>query len=31
MDKQAILMKKYMQVKEVEKGISSYLGSVISK
>ncbi len=28
---QAILMKKYMQVKEVEKGISSYLGSVISK
>ncbi len=28
---QAILMKKYMQVKEVEKGISSFLGSVILK
>lgn len=28
---QAILMKKYMQVKEVEKGISAFLGSVILK
>ena len=30
-DNQAILMKKYMQVKEVEKGISAFLGSVILK
>ena len=30
-DNQAILMKKYMQVKEVEKGISAFLGSVIVK
>ncbi|HXI00465.1 MAG TPA: DNA primase [Sphingobacteriaceae bacterium] len=30
-DNQAILMKRYMQVKEVEKGISTYLGSVILK
>lgn len=30
-DNQAILMKRYMQVKEVEKGISSFLGSVIVK
>lgn len=28
---QAILMKKYLQVKEVEKGISAFLGSVIVK
>jgi DNA primase len=28
---QAILMKRYMQVKEVEKGISKFLGSVIVK
>ncbi len=30
-DNQAILMKKYLQVKEVEKGISAFLGSVIVK
>ncbi len=30
-DNQAILMKRYMQVKEVEKGISTFLGSVIVK
>ncbi len=30
-DNQAILMKKYLQVKEVEKGISKFLGSVIVK
>jgi DNA primase len=30
-DNQAILMKRYMQVKEVEKGISTYLGSVVVK
>lgn len=30
-DNQAILMKRYMQVKEVEKGISAYLGSVVVK
>ncbi|HEY0898683.1 MAG TPA: DNA primase, partial [Sphingobacteriaceae bacterium] len=30
-DNQAILMKRYMQVKEVEKGISAFLGSVIVK
>ena len=30
-DNQAILMKRYMQVKEVEKGISKFLGSVIVK
>ncbi len=30
-DNQAILMKKYLQVKEVEKGISLFLGSVIVK
>ncbi len=30
-DNQAILMKRYMQVKEVEKGISIFLGSVILK
>lgn len=30
-DNQSILMKKYMQVKEVEKGISLFLGSVIVK
>lgn len=30
-DNQAILMKKYLQVKEVEKGISQFLGSVIVK
>jgi len=30
-DNQAILMKKYLQVKEVEKGISVFLGSVIVK
>lgn len=30
-DNQAILMKKYLQVKEVEKGISTFLGSVIVK
>jgi DNA primase len=30
-DNQAILMRRYMQVKEVEKGISLFLGSVILK
>ncbi len=30
-DNQAILMRRYMQVKEVEKGISMFLGSVILK
>ncbi len=30
-DNQAILMRKYLQVKEVEKGISLFLGSVIVK
>ena len=30
-DNQAILMRRYMQVKEVEKGISIFLGSVILK
>jgi DNA primase len=30
-DNQAILMRKYLQVKEVEKGISMFLGSVILK
>ncbi|MGV3684452.1 MAG: DNA primase [Daejeonella sp.] len=30
-DNQAILMKKYLQVKEVEKGISAFLGSVVVK
>lgn len=30
-DNQAILMRRYMQVKEVEKGISMFLGSVIIK
>ncbi|HEY0666819.1 MAG TPA: DNA primase [Sphingobacteriaceae bacterium] len=30
-DNQAILMQRYMQVKEVEKGISGFLGSVIVK
>jgi DNA primase len=30
-DNQAILMQRYMRVKEVEKGISNYLGSVILK
>lgn len=30
-DNQAILMQRYMQVKEVEKGISAFLGSVIVK
>ena len=30
-DNQMILMKRYMQVKEVEKGISSFLGAVINK
>ncbi|RXF67613.1 DNA primase [Arcticibacter tournemirensis] len=30
-DNQAILMQRYMRVKEVEKGISSFLGSVIVK
>ncbi len=30
-DNQAILMKRYLQVKEVEKGISKFLGSVIVK
>lgn len=30
-DNQVILMQRYMQVKEVEKGISSFLGSVIVK
>lgn len=30
-DNQAILMQRYMRVKEVEKGISSYLGSVVVK
>ncbi len=30
-DNQAMLMKRYMQVKEVEKGISIFLGSVIVK
>jgi DNA primase len=30
-DNQTILMKRYMQVKEVEKGISSFLGAVINK
>lgn len=30
-DNQAILMRRYMQVKEVEKGISQFLGSVIVK
>lgn len=28
-DNQAILMKRYMQVKEVERGISDFLGTVI--
>jgi DNA primase len=31
MDNQNILMRHYMQVKEVEKGISMFLGSVIIK
>ncbi|MGB4775787.1 MAG: DNA primase, partial [Daejeonella sp.] len=31
LDNQAILMKRYLQVKEVEKGISQFLGSVIVK
>jgi DNA primase len=30
-DNQVILMRRYMQVKEVEKGISLFLGSVILK
>ena len=30
-DNQTILMKRYMQVKEVEKGISNFLGAVINK
>jgi DNA primase len=30
-DNQAILMRHYLQVKEVEKGISMFLGSVIIK
>ena len=30
-DNQAILMRRYLQVKEVEKGISQFLGSVIVK
>jgi DNA primase len=30
-DNQIILMQRYLRVKEVEKGISSFLGSVILK